>query len=197
MHITLPDESYETAAMAVLAGLYQVQTWRKLFERLTHQQQVQAAVLADMWQLPAARYAALQLLKAVIDRTDGVTAVLEQLIVIPAVPDCLQALLEQVLLLRFGDLEEVWGAEGVSSGWQETLLALPLPAMELLLASDKLEVRLSQLRVAAAAAILPVDLSVDRHDDASALHDASASRLCLKHQPRTSCHGCSAGLRVR
>ena len=140
MHITLPDASYEPAAMAVLAGLYQVQPWPELFDSLTHQQQVQAAVLADMWHLPTARAAAMQRLRAAIDSAEGGTAVLDQLLSLPAMPYCLQALLEQALLRKFGDLEAVWGASAASSALQQSLLALPPAAMDLLLASSKLRV---------------------------------------------------------
>jgi hypothetical protein len=61
--ITLPDASYEAPAMAVLAGLYQVEPWSTLFADLTPQQQVQAAVLTDMWQLTAACDAATEVLE--------------------------------------------------------------------------------------------------------------------------------------
>ena len=153
--------------MAVLSGLYMVKPWLKLLADLTPQQQVQAAVLADMWQLPAASEAAVEVLQAAGDSADRLAAVLEQLLGLEAVPDCLlpvfehswkallrkfselsavpqstRTLLEQVLLSKYGDLEAVWAPEGVSL--QNSLMALPLYAMELLLASDKLKVRKGQ-----------------------------------------------------
>ena len=142
--ITLPDASYEPAAMAVLAGLYQVEPWPKLLAGLTPQQQVQAAVLADMWQLPAASQAALALLQVAITNSDRLSAVLEQLCSIVAVPDCLLLLFEQAWLTKYGDLVSVWGP--LNSTLQESLLVLPLHPMELLLASDKLKVRVVPAR---------------------------------------------------
>jgi hypothetical protein len=127
--------------MAVLAGLYQVQPWPKLLADLTPQQQVQAAVLADMWQLPAASEAAVGVLQAMADNADNgdlPSAVLEQLLSLAAVPDCLMPVLESVLLSKYGDLEAVWNAEG--GALQESLLGLPLHAMALLLASNTLKV---------------------------------------------------------
>jgi hypothetical protein len=124
--------------MAVLAGLYLVQPWPKLLADLTPQQQVQAAVLADMWQLPAASEAAVAVLQEATGNASDASAVLEQLFSLPAVPDCLSQVLEQAVVGKFGDLEAVWGPDGASL--QESLLALPLHAMELLLASDKLKV---------------------------------------------------------
>ena len=152
--------------MAVLKGLYQVEPWPKLLADLTPQQQVQAAVLADMWQLTAASDAAVALLQKAANSGDSsqhASAALEQLLSMAAVPDSLmpvfgqsrQALLnkylyeaavpdsirplfEQALLSKYGDLEAVW--EPGATSLQESLLALPLHAMELLLASDKLKV---------------------------------------------------------
>ena len=136
--VTLPDASFEPAAMAVLAGLYLVQPWPKLLADLTPQQQVQAAVLADMWQLPEASEAAVGVLQEATGNASDASAVLEQLFSLPAVPDCLSQVLEQAVISKFGNLEAVWGPDGASL--QESLLALPLHAMELLLASDKLKV---------------------------------------------------------
>jgi hypothetical protein len=149
--------------MALLAGLYLVQPWPTLLAGLTPQQQVQAAVLADLWQLPAATEAAVGVLQQESDSNDRLSAVLDQLLSMPAVPDCLtpvfesswQALLakyqslaavpaavlpvfEGVLLSKYGALEAVWASDAASL--QASLLALPLYAMELLLASDKLKV---------------------------------------------------------
>jgi hypothetical protein len=87
--ITLPDASHEPAAMAVLAGLYWVKPWQELLADLTPQQQVQAAVLADMWQLTAASQAAVELLQAAPANVERLSAVLKQLLALKAVPDCL------------------------------------------------------------------------------------------------------------
>jgi hypothetical protein len=133
---------------------------------LTPQQQVQAAVLADMWQLTAASDAAVALLQKAANSGDSsqhASAALEQLLSMAAVPDCLmpvfgqsrqalfnkylyeaavpanvQPLFELALLSKYGDLEAVWAPDAVSL--QESLLELPLHVMELLLASDRLKV---------------------------------------------------------
>jgi hypothetical protein len=127
--------------MAVLAGLYQVEPWSKLLDDLTPQQQVQAAVLADMWELTAASEAAVGVLQAANVDTNILSAVLEQLLSMAAFPDCLHPVFERVLLSQYGDLEAVWDSQAL----QDSLLALPLHAMELLLASDKLKVGIGVL----------------------------------------------------
>jgi hypothetical protein len=137
--IFLLDLGYQPAAVAVLAGLYMVKPWSELFADLTPRQQLQAAVLADMWQLPAASHAAVELLQAATGHTAIPSVVLEQLLSLDAVPHFLLTLFEQVLLSKYGNLEAVW-APG-NTLLQDSLLALPLYAMELLLASDKLKVR--------------------------------------------------------
>jgi hypothetical protein len=154
--------------VAVLAALYIVKPWSKLLADLTPQQQVQAAVLADMWQLPDVSAAAVEALKTAICCTDNLAAILNQLLRTVPLPDCLLpvfehswhvllhdairsdldfsevpkcilSLLERVLLGIYGDLEAVWGPAGGTL--QESLMRLPLHAMEMLLASDKLKVR--------------------------------------------------------
>jgi hypothetical protein len=149
VNITLPDASYEPAAMAVLAGLYLIKPWSSLLADLTPQQQVQAAVLADMWQLPTASEAAVGLLQAATDDVERLSELLEELLSLPAMPDCLLSvfehcwhallymykdltavpdwllpLFERIVLDKYGDLEAVWGPEGAYL--QESLLALPL-----------------------------------------------------------------------
>jgi hypothetical protein len=168
VNVTLPDASYEPAAMAVLEGLYLVQPWQVLLADLTPQQQVQAAVLADMWQLPAAKEAAAGVLQTATYSTDQLSAVLEQLLSLDAQPESLlpvfehlwQALLSQyssqsavpqstllllehILLCKYDDLEAVWAPDAVGASLQKGLLDLPLYAMELLLASDRLQVNSS------------------------------------------------------
>jgi hypothetical protein len=103
--------------MAVLAGLYQVKPWPELLADLTPQQQVHAAVLADMWQLSAASAAAVAALQQTLDKPDssysspfdvdftclGVpptlqAAVLNQLLSLAAVPASLLPVFESALL---------------------------------------------------------------------------------------------------
>jgi hypothetical protein len=137
--ITPPDASYEPAAMAVLEGMYMGKPWVELLADLTPQQQLQAAVLADMWQLPGASTAAVDLLTTPTDDKERLSAMLEGLLSLAAVPELLLPVFEQVLFSRFGDLEAVWAPGGAAL--QDSLMLLPLPAMQLLLASDKLKVR--------------------------------------------------------
>ena len=113
--------------------------WPRLLADLTPQQQVQAVVLADMWQLPAASSAAAELLQAAAGSAGRQSAVLDQLLTLAAVPECLVEVFRQALLSKYGDLEAVWGPAGAAL--QDSLLVLPLHAMELLLVSDKLKVR--------------------------------------------------------
>jgi hypothetical protein len=163
VNITLPDASYEAAAVALLAGLYQVDPWQKLLADLTPQQQVQAAVLADMWQLTAASKPVVGVLQAETGHAK-LSLVLEQLLSMAAMPDCLTPVydscwqrllgryghlaaapasvlqvLTRLLLSKWGDLEAVWSPAGTAL--HESLLGLPLCAVELLLASDRLKVR--------------------------------------------------------
>jgi hypothetical protein len=167
--ITLLDANYEPAAMAVLKGLYQVKPWIDLLPDLTPQQQVQAAVLADVWQLSAASEAAVGVLQkgleepesshthesdpfkvlrprlAAEDSSKKLSAVVEQLLSLAAVPDSLLPVLEVALLRTYGDLEAVWNpiAAGThaSRELQDSILLLPLQMMMVLLASDKLKVK--------------------------------------------------------
>jgi hypothetical protein len=132
--------------MAVLAGLYMVKPWASLLAELTPQQQVQAAVLADMWQLTAAGNAAAELLQAAAGNAgstpEAVAAVLDVLLDLATVPDCLLPVFQQALLSKYGNLEAVLDPAGPDGTLlQDSLLGLPLQAMEQLLASDKLKVR--------------------------------------------------------
>jgi len=136
--ITLPDEQQVPAAMAVFAALYGVKTIPELLSELTQEQQLHAAVLADMWQIDAVSTGAVELLKSAAQSSDGLApATVKQLLSMPAYPECLVPLVQMVLLNQLGDVEAVWG----DAELQELLLGLPLAAMELLLASDELKVR--------------------------------------------------------
>jgi hypothetical protein len=50
--LTLEDADQQPAAMAVLQALYYVQPGSDLLLELTQEQQLQAVLLADMWQVP-------------------------------------------------------------------------------------------------------------------------------------------------
>jgi hypothetical protein len=138
LELELQDPSEQEAALAVLQSLYAVKPLPELLSELSHEQQLQAAVLADKWAVPHVSSAAAQLLAAAA-KTPGALAeaVRQRVMQDPALPDCLQPLLKCVLLSSLGDLEAVWA----DAGLRDQLLALSLPAMELLLSSDELKVR--------------------------------------------------------
>lgn len=145
--------------MAVLSALYLVKPVAELLSELPQEQQLHAALLADMWQVPAVSAATVQLLLAAAQGTGGLTdAAIKQYLGLEAHPDCLlpllphtaaavlrsgqqpdkqvEAALKRMLLRVLGDLEGVWADETL----QKILLQLPLPAMELLLSCDELKV---------------------------------------------------------
>jgi hypothetical protein len=152
LELELQDASEQEAALAVLQSLYAVKPLPELLSELSHEQQLQAAVLADKWQVPHVSSAAAQLLAAAA-KTPGALAeaVLQRVMQDPALPDCLQPLLESALLSSLGDLEAVWADVGL----RDQLLALSLPAMELLLSCDELKVRgQAAPNIAAATALI-------------------------------------------
>jgi len=129
------------AALAVLAALYGVKPTLELLSELTQEQQIHAAVLADMWQIDAVSTAAVQLLQSAAQSSDGLsTAASERLLSTTAYPDCLAPLVQVLLVNKLGDVEALWG----DGELQELLLGLPLTLMELLLASNVLRVRLDE-----------------------------------------------------
>jgi hypothetical protein len=137
--LTLQDAAEQPAAMSVLAALYGAKPLPELLSELSQEQQLQAAMLADMWQLPAISTAAAGCLtKSLKSQQQLSEAVTEQLLHLQAVPDCLQPLLKQVLLQLLGNLEKCWADPTL----RDKLLHLPLSSMELLLSCDELKVRI-------------------------------------------------------
>jgi hypothetical protein len=138
--LTLQDASEQEAALAVLQSLYAVEPLLELLEllsQLSQEQQLQAAVLADKWQVPHVSSAAAQMLADAAHIPGAlVKAVQQRVLQDAALPDCLQPLLKSVLMFMFGDLEAVWA----DAELQQQLLALSLPAMELLLSCGSLQV---------------------------------------------------------
>jgi len=145
--------------MAVVSSLYLVKPLPELLSELPQEQQLHAALLADMWEVPDVTTAAVQLLVKAAKTNAGLKPGLPQLYLAhEALPDCLLPLLPSVvaaalqspqqpdqqvtaqvkpLLLRvLGDLEGVWA----DAALQDILLKLPLAAMELLLGCDELQV---------------------------------------------------------
>jgi hypothetical protein len=136
--LELEDESWQEAATAVLQSLYAVKPLPELLSELSQEQQLQVAVLADMWLLPNVSSKAAKLLADALNTADGLTdAVKQRILQGPPLPDCLQPLLKSVLLSLFGDLEVVWA----DAGLKERLLGLSLHAMGLLLSCNELKVR--------------------------------------------------------
>jgi hypothetical protein len=136
--LTLQDASEQAAAMAVLAALYGAKPMPELLSELSQEQQLQAAMLADMWQLPAISTAASNALAQTLSAQGKLSdAATKQLIGLVAVPDCLQPLLKKVLLSVLGNLEQCWADETLL----DMLFSLPLSSMEVLLSCSELKVR--------------------------------------------------------
>ena len=141
LELELQDASEQEAALAVLQSLYAVKPLPELLSELSQEQQLQAAVLADKWQVPHVSNAAAQLLTDAAKTPSTLTETVQQRVLgAEALPGCLQPLLKSVLLSLLGDLEAVWA----DAGLQEQLLRLSLPAIELLLSCDELKVRPSR-----------------------------------------------------
>jgi hypothetical protein len=123
--------------MAVLEALYATKPLPELLAELTHEQQLQAAVLADMWQVLDISAAIVDQLTQASASANGLSeAAVQQLLHMPAHPACLQPLLKHVLLSTLGDLEAVWATKRL----RLQLLGLPLATLELLLSFDELKV---------------------------------------------------------
>jgi hypothetical protein len=136
IELELQDASEQEVALAVLQSLYE------LLSELSQEQQLQAAVLADKWQVPHVSSAAAQLLVDVAKTEGALAAAVQQRVLRDAaLPECLQPLLKSVLLSLLGDLEAVWADRSL----RDTLLGLPLHAMELLLSCDEIKVRVSSV----------------------------------------------------
>jgi hypothetical protein len=157
--LTLQDAAEEPAAVAVLAAMYSVKPICELLSELPQEQQLHAALLADMWQVPGVGTAAVQLLVDAATEDQGLSeAAYKQFVQLAAPPACWlplfqvlvgllsepqqltdqqsQATLKGMLLSLLGDLEEVWADEALKN----TFLRLPLPAMIMLLSCDELKV---------------------------------------------------------
>lgn len=154
--LTLQDAAQEPAAVAVLRALYSVKPIPELLSGLPQEQQLHAALLADMWQVADVSTAAVKILAdaAAADQCVSKEAC-EQLLQLAAPPTCLLPLFEVLvhllakqtdqqstatlkcmLLSVLGDLEEVWADQAL----QDTLLRLPLGAMVVLLGCNELMV---------------------------------------------------------
>jgi hypothetical protein len=139
----------------------------ELLSELPQEQQLHVALLADIWQIPGVSTAAVQLLIQTAKADAGLTAAaLDRFIQLEPKPNCLlplfqsvveyeaqrtdqqsQATLKRLLLSVLGDLEAVWA----DSALRDALLALPLPAMTVLLSC-------TDLKVGGFAGIIPAHL---------------------------------------
>lgn len=149
--LELNDASEQAAALAVLQSMYAAAPLQELLSQLSQEQQLQAAMLADKWQVPDVAAAAV----GALSRGGLSEAVLQQFLQLPAVPTFLLPLLSPVLSACMGDsgtgagmaegakrcllsvlghLEEVMG----DAELKKALHALQLPAIKLLLLSDEL-----------------------------------------------------------
>jgi hypothetical protein len=160
--LTLQDPEQLPAAMAVLASMYLTKPLPELLSELTLTQQLQAALLADMWQAPNVSTAAVNSLSTAAKKPGAVLPMpaVEMLLGLPTWPDfvlpllphvanaCLEGAglrerLKPLLLSVLGDLEAVWADAGV----QAALLELSLPVMEELLSFTELRVSCWSLAV--------------------------------------------------
>jgi hypothetical protein len=101
VHLTLQTPDQEPAALAVLSALYFVKPLPELLAELPQHQLLHAAVLADMWQVPAVPAAAVQLLTAAaaaqLSDSSGFTAAfVDQCCAMQHHPRCLLPLLGHV-----------------------------------------------------------------------------------------------------
>lgn len=135
--LALQDASEQPAAMAILAAMYGAKPVPELLSELSQEQQLQAAIMADMWQLPAISTAAAGALADTLSSMGKLSdELMQQLSGLQAVPDCLRSLLKQVLLPLLGNLERCWSKPMLKG----KLLQLPLSVMEVLLSFDELKV---------------------------------------------------------
>jgi hypothetical protein len=169
--VTLQNDSQLPAALAVLKALYGGKPVQDLLAGLSLQQQMHAAVLADMWQLQAVSDAATETLQAALTHLKSAAflqAAMQEVLSLPSLPACLMPCIQKMirqacdskLMYHLADtdsgrahraslqqllLHMLGDLEAVwhSSTLTEMLLELPAAAMKLLLASDDLMVRAS------------------------------------------------------
>lgn len=162
----IDSEEQLPAAESVIAALYGVDD---CFDDLPHDQLVHALVIADMIDLPRVAQQIMAILQAASSSAAGLSeAAQASMADLSAWPACLyqllpsllaqfirqkqltefvgqvqdvvdadsNSLMQSIMLAAFGDLQAVWQNPELS----DVLLGLPLPAMQLLLSSDELQV---------------------------------------------------------
>jgi hypothetical protein len=183
IEVTISSKEDLAGLLAALAVLYHDED---LFRELSQQDLVAAVVYGDQLAIPRAVELGMQLLKEAASSPGGCTVeCCRALAAVPIWPTCMLPLLplmtaqygpdspsEQqqlhhgVLLSALGNLEAVWDDKQL----QEMLLALPLPAAELLLSSN-------QLRVASEDTVLYTAVSMVLHNDS--IQGRQAARKAL------------------
>lgn len=182
--VTLDSPEHEAAVLGVLAAMYGA---TEHLDALPQQQLVQVVVYGDRLQVEAATKAAMQRLEAAQRSTAGLRAgTVQALVALPAWPACLLPLLpavarkatystdelsqeqqqvQRALVAVLGNLEEVL-ADGEL---RLKLQNLPLPALQLLLASDQLQVESEDTVLYTAQRWLGSEPKARRVEDARAL----------------------------
>jgi hypothetical protein len=154
IEVTISSKQDLTGLLAALAVLYHDE---ELFKQVSQRDMVAAVVYGDQLAIPRAVELGMQLLEQAARTTRGCTMQCKALSAMPIWPTCLLPLLpvlaaqharvsgctaeqqkvyEGMLVSALGNLEAVWGDQELEG----LLLALPLPAAELLLSSDHLRV---------------------------------------------------------
>jgi hypothetical protein len=150
--VTITSEQHIPGLLAALAVLYHNED---LFKQVSQQDLVSAVVHGDQLAIPRAVELGMQLLKQEAAGGGSTAECCRALAALPTWPTCLLPLVplmasqcsgwtsarqqqahQEVLVSALGDLEAVWEDKQLEG----LLLALPLPAAELLLSSDHLRV---------------------------------------------------------
>jgi hypothetical protein len=181
--VTITGKQHLTGLLAALAVLYHDED---LFKQLPQQDLVSAVVYGDQLAIPRAVELGMQLLKEAAAGGEGTLECCKAMAALATLPACMLQLVPAVaaqcptqcsaeqrqlyqgaLVAALGDLEAVWTDQQL----QEVLLALPLPAMELLLSSD-------QLRVVCEDTVLYTALRYVVHLDSIQGREAAKQALC-------------------
>jgi hypothetical protein len=186
--VTISSKRDLTGLLAALAALYNSED---LFRQVPQQDLVSAVVYGDQLAIPRAVELGMQLLKEAAAGEGGINqGCCKALADVPIWPTCMLPLLplmaaqygpqaaaseqqqyHSVLLSALGNLEAVWKDQQL----QELLLALSLPAVELLLSSD-------QLRVVSEDTVLYTAVRYVEHLDSIQGRDAAKETLskCIR-----------------
>jgi hypothetical protein len=206
--LTIDSEEHLPAATAVIAAMYGVESGPNALSSFLQQQLVHAVVIADRLQVTSVCRQAQQLLEAASTAEQGLSAAaLHALTVLSPWPSCLLAVLpsivqhapccklvtadleaiaaadkggkvQQLLVAVFGNLQAVWSDVEL----QQLLLALPLPAMQLLLSWGQLQVLSEDTVLYTATRFVAAQNVLDN----TAAADAKAALVLLMRAPLLS-----------